>query len=139
MGGRRRRHGGGMVPGIAMIAVGSVFLLERFDVISMGQVWRLWPLFVIWIGLMHLVRPEGGRRSIFLLMVGIWLQVSTLELFGLDFGESWPLLIIFIGASFIFDSLVNGSDRSSADRELIIEVDAGRADEGSTQGEDDER
>ena len=105
----RSRDHGAMVPGLIMIAVGLVFLLERFDVLPLRQVWRYWPMILIVIGLTHLVRPEGGRRSIFLLLLGIWLQVSTLELYGLDFGDSWPLLIIFIGASFVFDALVSGS------------------------------
>ena len=102
---------GGLIPGLVMIAVGTAFLLERFDFLSMRQVWRFWPMIVIAIGLGSLLRPEGGRRSVFLLLVGVWLQISVLELWGLDFGDSWPLLIIFVGASFIFDSLVVSARR----------------------------
>lgn len=110
---RRQRDLGGLVPGLIMIAVGTAFLLERFDYISMRQVWRLWPVIVICIGVVHVVRPDRGRPSIFLLLVGIWLQISTLELWGLDFGESWPLLIIFVGVSFVFDALVSVFGRPS--------------------------
>lgn len=114
--GRHRRRGGrgGVFPGIAMIVVGVVFLLDRFDVVSFGRVWQLWPLFLVWIGLVHLFKPDDGRRSIFLLLLGVWLQISTLRLFGLDFSDSWPLLIIFVGASLVFDALVGGSTTSKA-------------------------
>ena len=60
---RRKRDRGGLVPGLIMIAVGTMFLLERLGYISTGQVWRLWPLVVISIGLVHLVRPDSGRPS----------------------------------------------------------------------------
>ncbi len=109
-----------------MIAVGTMFLLERFGYLSTGQVLRLWPLVVISIGLVHLVRPGSGRPHIFLLLVGIWLQISTLELFGLGFADSWPLAIIAVGGSFVFDSLLRGPSGTAA-REVIVEVDAGIA------------
>ena len=107
-----------------MIAAGTMFLLERLGYVSSGQVLQLWPLLVICIGLVHLVRPGSGRPSIFLLLGGIWLQISTLELFGLDFSTSWPLAIIAVGASFVFESLLRGSSGKAA-RQVIIEVDTG--------------
>jgi len=121
---RNRRYGGGLFPGVALIAVGIAFLLERTDLMSMSQTLRFWPLFVIWIGLVQLIKPAGGRRSIFPLLIGIWLQISTLELFGLDFSTSWPLAIIAVGASFVFESLLRGSSGKAA-RQVIIEVDTG--------------
>lgn len=122
---RNRRYGGGLIPGVILIVVGALFLFERFDLISMRQVWRFWPLFIIWLGLSQLIHPGRGRRSIFLLLIGIWLQISTLELWGLDFGESWPLAIIAVGASFVFDALIGRSARSSPEPTVIeIEVDA---------------
>jgi len=92
-----------------MIAVGTAFLLERFDVLALRQVWDYWPMIFVVIGLGNLLKPDRGRRSIFLLLIGIWLQISVLELWGLHFGNSWPLLIIFVGASFIFDSLASST------------------------------
>ncbi len=128
---RNRRCGGGLFPGVLLIAVGIIFLLGRTDLISMPQVWRFWPLFVIWIGLVQLFKPDGGRRSIFLLLIGIWLQISTLELFGLGFSDSWPLAIIAVGGSFVFESLLRGSSGPSAHK-VIIEVDTGRRADAGT-------
>jgi len=111
---RGNRQHGGLFPGLIMMALGTVFLLERFHVISTRQIWRLWPVTVIAFGLTRLLWPAGGRRSIFWLLIGIWLQISTLRLFGLDFDDSWPLLIIFVGASFVFDALLPASDGAAA-------------------------
>ena len=136
----RRRRGnreyGGLVPGLIMMAVGAAFLLERFDIISARQIWRLWPLALIAIGLMRLLRPDGGRRSIFLLLLGIWLQISTLELFGLDFDDSWPLLIIFIGASFVFDALVGGAHTTRPGPRSVVEPGASFAPGETTEAGD---
>ena len=115
-----------------MIVVGTLFLLERFDYLSTGQVWQLWPVLLICFGLVNLLRPGDGRPSIFLLLIGIWLQISVLELFGLGFSDSWPLLIIFVGASFVFDALVAGRFGDGHGRDVIIEAEAGR-------GNNDER
>jgi len=121
---RQRRDRGGLLPGVIMIVVGTLFLLQRFDVVPVGRVWQFWPLILIGFGLMNLVRPERGHPSIFLLLLGIWLQISTLDLFGLDFRNSWPLLIVFVGVSFVFDSLVSGGRGRHDARDDVIEVDA---------------
>jgi hypothetical protein len=78
-------------------------LLDRFDVIDIGDFWRLWPLIVMYFGLTQLVTPRGRRRSAWLLLIGIWLLVSSVEAFGFHYGNSWPLLIMFVGLSMVFD------------------------------------
>lgn len=94
---------GGATWGIALIVIGTVLLLDRFRAIDIGDFWRYWPVVVIYFGLVHLVAPRHGRRSIWLLLLGVWLLISTLEVFDFDFGNSWPLLIVFVGASMLFD------------------------------------
>ena len=97
-------HGTGNATwGLALIVLGGVLLLDRFEVIDIGDFWRLWPLVVIYFGCMQLVVPRDGKRSAWLLIVGIWLLVSTLEVFGFDYGNSWPLLIMLVGASMLLD------------------------------------
>ena len=60
------------------------------------------------------------------------MQISTLELFGLGFDDSWPLAIIFVGASFVFDAAIAGRFGEPAARDVVIEVEA-------ANGDDDER
>lgn len=89
--------------GIALIAIGGVLLLDRFDLIDIGDFWRLWPLILMYFGVMQLVAPRHGERSVWLLLIGIWLLVSSVEAFGFHFGNSWPLLIMFVGLGMVFD------------------------------------
>lgn len=129
----RRPDRTGLVPGLLMIVVGTVFLLERFDYISMNQAWRLWPALLIALGALQLLWPRHGRRSIFLLLLGVWLQINVLGLWNLDWDDSWPLLIIFIGASFVFDALVNGGGHPA----VGVVIDTGRPASSGTAREEE--
>ena len=87
-----RGGSGNLIFGLILVVVGSALLLDRFDAIPFGGIGQFWPMILVAIGIGQLVRPDSGRRSIFLLLMGVWLQISVLGLWGLDFGESWPLL-----------------------------------------------
>ncbi len=53
---------------VAMIVIGAVLLMDRLDVMSFQDVFRLWPLVLIAIGVRMLISgadaatPEGDRR-----------------------------------------------------------------------------
>lgn len=104
--GRSRIDHASLAVGLLIILLGAAFFLERLDYFDLREVWRFWPTVLIAVGLLQAVRPGNGRPSIFLLLMGVWLQISTLELWGLGWGDSWPLLIMFIGASLVFDATV---------------------------------
>jgi hypothetical protein len=42
-------------------------------------------------------RNRELRKGFIMLAVGIWFLANTLDLFGLSYGDSWPLLLILIG------------------------------------------
>lgn len=94
-----------MAAGAVVSVLGLLLLADRIDhreVIYPGQ---LWPLFLLGIAAVVV----GGRRTrselrkgLILLAVGIWLLVNTLQIGGLDYGDSWPLLLILIGLAITF-------------------------------------
>lgn len=45
------------------------------------------------------VRPSESRRGFILMAVGLWLLINTLDLFGLSYDTSWPLLLVLIGTA----------------------------------------
>ncbi|HUO84968.1 MAG TPA: DUF5668 domain-containing protein [Thermoanaerobaculia bacterium] len=96
-----------LIAGVVLITVGLIFFLEKLD---FGVLFRdYWPLILVGIGLVRIGDAESRGSGLWMIGVGAWLQVSELELWGLDYSTSWPLLIIFIGASMIVDGLLGGS------------------------------
>ena len=94
--------------GATLIAIGVVIFLERYGVVDLSQYWRFWPLLLVFFGLFQLVAPRctADRGSgVWLLLIGVWLQISLLGLFGLTWGSSWPLLLIFIGVAVFLSGL----------------------------------
>ena len=50
--------------GIILVVVGAVLLANNFDLLPVGWLRQWWPLLLIAIGLISIVRPQlGGRKS----------------------------------------------------------------------------
>lgn len=72
-----------------------------------AQVARLLTLFVVYLGARDLFAPPPGRTpNMFVLAIGIWAALSAYRIFGFDFINSWPLLVVLIGISVIVQSVV---------------------------------
>ncbi len=110
------------LPGIALIAVGTILLLQRMDLISFR--WRdLYPLLMLAISgtLYAMAYFKDDKKSSFpagiLLVLGVFFFLRNYDLFSFDFyfyypGEFWPIFLLAIGfgyiSRFLFDrSAVN--------------------------------
>ena len=49
--------------GIILVIVGALLLANNFDLLPVGWVRQWWPLLLIVLGLVSIVRPQHGRRS----------------------------------------------------------------------------
>ena len=120
---------GAVAGGLIVLTVGIAMLLDStgaFD-IRMGRL--IGPLIMIVIGAASLLngghigstcgprvsdadpgrvgRRARGRRprgvgGIWLIGIGSWMLVSQTHLFGLNFGNSWPLIVILAGLMIVF-------------------------------------
>ncbi len=91
--------------GVVLIVLGGAGLF-----LEPASVARLITLLVVYFGIRDLVTPYDGRSpSILILVVGVWSLISAYEIFGFDFLNSWPLLVVLVGLSLIFDGIVDGS------------------------------
>jgi hypothetical protein len=43
------------------------------------------------------------------MFIGLWLYASVFQVFGLRFSTSWPLLLVGIGASMIWNAVIKRS------------------------------
>jgi hypothetical protein len=98
-----------------LIAVGVLFLLDRLHVADFGDVVRMyWPMIVVIFGISHLLRRESVWSGVWLISAGVWLQCVRLHLLGLTYSNSWPLMLIALGAGVTLRAL---TDRGAAKRE----------------------
>jgi LiaI-LiaF-like transmembrane region len=110
---------GAIVGGGFLLVVGVTMWLDSRGLEDLRHV--IGPACLIILGMLMLVEDGGfvcGRRErladgsartnlrkgggltggLWLLGVGCWMLVSQLHVFGLEYGTSWPLLIILSGA-----------------------------------------
>jgi hypothetical protein len=107
--GEERKRATNLVLGLGLMLLGSLMLLDRFEVLDAGDYSHYWPLLLVAMGLVQLMVPdEEGRRGggLWLLATGVLLQLLVLRI--LRFRESWPLLLVVGGAGIALGALARG-------------------------------
>jgi hypothetical protein len=88
--------------GFVLITIGVLMLVDRYSILEFGDLMRrFWPLALIVIGVPKLVRRATLWNGLWLITVGTWLQLIQLDFLGMTYRNSWPLLLIAIGAGMI--------------------------------------
>ena len=96
--------------GILLIGIGTTFLLERLHIGDFRYHFQnYWPLIVVAVGVSTLFHRGKAWSGLWLIAVGAWLQAVTLNLFGLTYGSSWPLLLIVIGGGMVLRAVIEGT------------------------------
>ncbi len=99
-----------LIPGIILIVLGVVFLLDEFDVLRFGRWLRTWwPSVLIALGLWTLFarRFRAWVGPLVLITIGGIFQAAKLELLRWrGVGELWPLILIAIGAGLLIERLL---------------------------------
>lgn len=109
---RNERERGSLVIGIIMIVLGSIFLIDRFTSVEFGDVIRTWwPMFVVGTGIAQLIARDSVWNGLWLIAVGAWLQAVQFAWFDLTYRNSWPLLLIVLGAGMVVRSFFEGAGR----------------------------
>lgn len=111
---------GAIVGGGILLVLGGTMFLDRAGIADIAWGRLIGPLFLILLGTVTLAEkgafvcgrretlPDGTHRTnlrrrgnwtggVWLLGVGCWMLISQLHMFGLDYHNSWPLLIILSG------------------------------------------
>jgi hypothetical protein len=113
-------HPGRVGLGVILLVMGLVMLLDRTETLG-GYAWRAFPGFIL-IGL-GIAGMLGNWRScanrdgspfsgVWLMLVGVWLVVNSLQLFGLTYQTSWPLLIVAAGTVIVLRELFPAERRN---------------------------
>ena len=97
-----RKQASQATTGLIIVAVGLTLLAGQ---LNLGWAWdlgRLWPVFLIAIGLARFVNPgEDGRGTgIWFMFMGAIFMLHTSRVLRLN--DSWPLFIVATGVSMLF-------------------------------------
>jgi predicted membrane protein len=100
------RINGRLIAGALLIFFGVLFTLDNMGVLDAGDVLTYWPVILIAIGLLKIVRPareEDRKLGWVLLAVGAFLQVHLLGLTRMR--SAWPFLLVVVGGFLVWRAL----------------------------------
>jgi predicted membrane protein len=104
-GARRNDPAHGAIVGAIVCLVGVLFLLDHLGVIKVDHFWRFWPLIPMGVGVAHLTEPGRRQWGAIVLLVGTLFLLSNLDILRLDWSQLWPIVIILVGGSMIWNSI----------------------------------
>jgi hypothetical protein len=103
---KRKLDTGGVFAGLMLIAIGTLFLLDHMGIADLHDVLHsYWPMFLVIFGATRFLHRRAAWSGVWLIIIGLWLQVTTLHLWGVSFNSSWPLLLIAMGALMVIRAL----------------------------------
>lgn len=102
--------------GVMLVAVGLVFMLGKLDILDFASFWRFWPLVLLVSGLVDVLSANTWKHiseGLNQIAFGAWLFVCFEHLWGLNFGNSWPLLLIAAGASIMLGGVADRLEKKN--------------------------
>ncbi len=107
----RRTHIRQMVFGATLVAAGVILVLDHRTIFHAVN---LWPLFLVGWGASRLVGAccaHERRSGVWVATIGLWFALNQLTPLG--YGDTWPLLLVAVGALVVWDA-VSPVDRCPA-------------------------
>lgn len=95
--------------GLVLICVGLAFFADQMGWAELRSMWHYAPLLLVIIGVNKMVGYPTARDftgGLWLMFMGLWLFAVFEHLFGLTFGNSWPIFIIASGVSMILEPFI---------------------------------
>jgi hypothetical protein len=89
---------GPLIPGVILIVIGGLFLLDNLHIINVAAWFAYWPVVLIAVGLVKLVdsnHPGGQIAGGVLMVVGGLILADNLGFLRID--QLWPLALIAVG------------------------------------------
>ena len=99
---------GRLVSGLLLAALGLLFWLDELGRFEVREIWDLWPLALVAIGLGKILSPECRGSGWVILTIGL-LFVLDLNLDILSIDQTWPLLLVVAGSAMAWRALRDGS------------------------------
>lgn len=101
---RHRGRRGNLFWGLLLITLGTIFLLEQFQVIPEVYWERWWPGFVMLLGVDRMIRPGHAGHigsGVMFTLLGLWFFAVEYGYRGLTWHNSWPIALVAVGAGIV--------------------------------------
>ncbi|HEY4979763.1 MAG TPA: DUF5668 domain-containing protein [Candidatus Acidoferrum sp.] len=102
-GNQRPGRSNGIIPGIVLVVIGTIFLLDHLGILRAETLWKFWPLILVVVGLLKVFNPSERVVGIGFILVGALIQLHELGRIGLSWGTIWPFILIFAGIMLIWN------------------------------------
>jgi len=102
-----------MIPGLILVAIGALFLLDNLHVLHVSSWFAYWPVILIVIGLFKLVDSAftGGRIAGAVLMgLGGLFLADNLGYLSFRVEDLWPFILIGLGVAMLWNRTRSGPD-----------------------------
>ena len=92
----------GIIPGLVLVCIGTVILLDHMGYIPADRLWRLWPVILIVAGVVKFFKERNHAVGAVLMVLGGLFLASTLGYVRLNWNDLWPLALIGVGVALIW-------------------------------------
>lgn len=98
-----------LFPGVFVLLLGVVSLLVSIGVlhVSLWQIWRYWPVFLILLGLINLLRADrtGVIWGLATALYGVFFLMDNLGRLPFHAWKLWPIFVVAFGAQWLLATL----------------------------------
>lgn len=95
----------GILPGLILVGIGTVILLDHMGYIAADHLWRLWPLILIVAGLVKFFKEFNRGAGAVLMVLGALFLANNFDVIRLRWTDMWPLVLIGVGVTLIWSRL----------------------------------
>ena len=108
--GRRR---GQLVGAFVLITIGILFLLIENHVLENFNIWRLWPMILVFVGAAKLTQRTSTGLGITMISLGVIFQLSEFGYLPFRPYNLWPLILVAAGAALLWKALTPAQEETA--------------------------
>ena len=101
----------GLFAGLVVVAIGVILLLDQLGIVPAERAYRLWPLILVYVGVLNLFRSINWNRrmwGLFLIFLGALFELREFGYLHFRIENLWPAFLIALGLLMMIQALNPG-------------------------------